>query len=458
MKSSLDVLLIYPNFTSKSLHPPLGLTYLAGVLLENNITVKILDCTFLNNLNELKERLNQFHPLIVGLSFLTPMKEDAYEVAKIVKATYPETLVVAGGPHPTVFRDECIRNENIDVIVIGEGELTFAELVKKFIRERNSNFLNQEKIKGIYFKFGNEIIKNELREPITDLNIFPLPAYEVLPQQYFGSRFSLITSRGCPFLCAYCQPTQKMIFGSKLKFDSPQRVIDKINKIIDNWQIPYIIFEDDTFTIDEKRVNEICDYIIKNGINKKVHFRCHIRARPFPSLELLKKMREANFTNISVGFESGSDKILKELNKGTTAQDNIRAGKVLRKLGYKVFAYIMIGAPSEDKNSLKETWQMVRKIKPFEVRVSIVTPLPGTQLETYCKERRILNEKISEKERYHYDSFSEIPIKLAVDRKFLLKTKKKIEKFVRLRRVKTKIRENPAEFFTYLRRFVQKLV
>lgn len=439
MTESLDVLLVYPNYNSISLHPPLGIVSLASVLLENNITVKILDCTFLNNLKEVKEEFKKYSPSIVGLSFMSSIREEAYQVIKLVKDVYKNALIVVGGPHPTVFKDECIKNENIDAIVVGEGEITFTELVKDFKRDKKN-------IKGIYS-----------REPIEDLNIFPLPAYELLPQEYFSSRFSLITSRGCPFSCAYCQPTQRMIFGPKLKFDSPKRVIDKLNKIINNRKISYIIFEDDTFTIDKERVDEVCDYIIKSGINKKVNFRCHIRARPFPDLELLKKMKEANFTNASIGFESGSNKILKELNKGTTAEDNLNAGRVLKKLGYKIFAYIMIGAPSEDKNTLKETWQMIKKIKPFEVRVSIVTPLPGTQLETYCRKLGILNEGISEKEKYRYDSFSETPIKLAIDKKLLLKTKKKIENFVRFNRVKTKIKENPGEFFTYLKRFIQKL-
>jgi len=462
MNKPLDVLLIYPNYTSKifkSLHPPLGLANLAAVLLENNITVEILDCSFLNDLDEIKEKLSQYNPSIVGMSFMSPMKEAAYRVAEIVKDTYSDVLLVVGGPHPTVFRDECIENKNIDIVVVGEGEITFTELVKNFKKNKQEFLKNREKIKGIYFKSGNKIIKNPPREPIRDLNVFPLPAYELLPREYFGSRFSLITSRGCPFSCAYCQPTQRMIFGPGVKFDSPQRVIEKLKKILSNHQqISYIVFEDDTFTIDKKRVEEICEQIIKNGINKKVCFRCHIRARPFPDSETLEKMKKANFTNISVGFESGSDKILKELNKGTTAEDNITAGKTLRKLGFKVFAFIMIGAPSEDKNTLEETWRMVKQIKPFEARVSIVTPLPGTQLENYCRNLGILNEKIPEKERYHYDSFSEIPIKLAINKSLLLKTKKKIENFVRFNRFKTKIAENPGEIFIYLKHFVQKLV
>jgi len=454
----LDVLLIYPNFTSKSLHPPLGLAYLAGELLKNNISVKILDCSFLTSIEEVKEKLKQFNPSVVGLSFLSPMKEDAYKVAEIIKNTYKQVLVVAGGPHPTVFRDDCLKNENINAIIIGEGEITFIDLVKNYIKKKEDVLNNRVKIPGLYIKVGGQIIKNELRQPISDLNSYALPAYELLPRQYFGSRFSIITSRGCPFLCAYCQPTQKMIFGNKLKFDSAQRVMAKLNKIINNSKVTYIMFEDDTFTIDENRVAEICDNIIKEGINKKVHSRCHIRARPLPSEDLLKKMRQANFTNISVGFESGSDVILKELNKGTSAQDNIKAGQMLKKFGFKVFAYIMIGAPSETKDTLVETWQLIKKIKPFEVRVSIVTPLPGTALEKYCQEKNILNKKITDQEKYHYDSFEKLPIKLAISKELLLKYKKKIENYVKYRRVMTKVKEDPRQILTYSKRLIKKFI
>lgn len=452
MKEFYDVILVYPNFTSKSYHPPLGLAHIAASLLRDGISVKIIDCSFLESIEELKKELSEMEARIVGLSFMSSMKEDAYMVAKVIKNILPKSLLIAGGPHPTVYKEECIKEKNIDAIVIGEGEEVMVELYRQYSKDKKLNG-----IKGVYYKKNNNIIKNELREPILDLNMFPIPAYHLLPKKYFGVRFSIITSRGCPFQCSYCQPTQRLIYGARVKYDSSARVIEKINKIVDNSKVSSIIFEDDTFTIDENRVIKICDLIIANGLNKKIQFRCHVRARPFPKLETLEKMRKANFTSVSVGFESGSDKILKELNKGTTAKDNINAGVTLKKMGFTVFAYIMIGAPSEDKKTLADTWQMVKKINPLEVRVSIVTPLPGTQLESYCRELNILNEKITDKEKFHYDSFEELPIKISLDKQYLLKIKYKIENYIRLRRIIIKIISNPSELINYFKILVSRI-
>jgi len=453
-----EVLLVYANYTSRSLHPPLGLAYIAGCLIQRGISVKILDCSFFKNYHEFSRAYAEYSPRIVGISFLSSMTEGAYEIARRIKEKNKETLVVAGGPHATVFKEECLKNKNIDAIVIGEGELTFPETVKTFQKAGSAGLRN---IKGVFYKRRKgEFARNELRTPLTEeeLNNLPMPAYELLPQEYFSGRFSIISSRGCPFQCNYCQPTQKMIFGLKYKFESAQRVSKIIDYLINQKGISYLIFEDDTFTVMEKRVREICDEILRQGFNKKIHFRCHLRARPFPGEETLEKMRQAGFTNISVGFESGNQEILDLLGKGTTVEDNIRAGLALRKLGFKIFAYIMLGAPGETEKSLKDTWKMIRKIKPFEVRVSVTTPLPGTKLEEYCRQKGILNEAISEKERYHYDSFEELPIKLDIKKELLIKYKKKIENYVRWRRIISKVRKNPLKVFNYGRIILRKAI
>jgi radical SAM superfamily enzyme YgiQ (UPF0313 family) len=452
MNYNSEVLLIYANFTSKSLHPPLGLAYIAACLKEEGISVDILDCSFFSSYDEFSEIYKNYNPRIVGLSFLSSMTKGAFEVAERVKKENQKTFVVAGGPHATVFREKCLGEKSIDAIVIGEGEITFVELVKAH------KLGSLRGVKGVYFKRGGQIIKNELREPLLDLNELPMPAYQLLPKEYFGERFSIITSRGCPFQCNYCQPTQRMIFGTRCKFESSNKIIDAINYLVDNWQIPYLIFEDDTFTIMEKRVQEICDAIIKNNLDKKMRFRCHVRAKPFPSDITLIKMRKAGFTNVSVGFESGDQRILNFLNKGTTVADNIQAGLTLRKKGFRVFAYIMIGAPGEDKKSLKNTLKMIKVIKPFEVRVSLTTPLPGTKLEEYCRKNNILNKSISEEERYHYNSFEQLPVKINVSKDTLLKYKRRIENYVRIRRILSNIKENPLTIFKYFRIAFNKFI
>lgn len=444
-----EVLLIYPNYTSRSLHPPLGLAYIAGCLIQQGISVKILDCSFFENYDEFSKTYQEYNPSIVGLSFLSSMTEGAFEMARIIKQKNESTLVVAGGPHATVFKEDCLKNGNIDAIVIGEGEISFPELVKTY---KEAGLAGLKNVKSVFFKNKNEVFKNEIRPPLTEeeLNGLAMPAYDLLAEEYFKSgRFSIITSRGCPFQCHYCQPTQRMIFGLKYKFESAERVSKTIDYLIHEKGISYLIFEDDTFTVMEKRVREICDEIIKNNFHQKIRFRCHLRARPFPGEATLEKMRQAGFSNVSVGFESGNQEILDLLGKGTTVEDNVKSGRALRKFGFKIMAYIMIGSPGETEASLKDTFKMVKKIKPFEVRVSVTTPLPGTRLEEYCRQKGILNEAISEKERYHYDSFEELPIKLALEKKFLIKYKNKIENYVRWRRIISKIMENPFEFFNY---------
>lgn len=456
----VDNILIYPNFVSRSNHPPLGLVYIGSNLIKHGFSVKIIDCSFFETLEQVKQEIQKYDFKIAGLSFLSSMQAGASKVAQIIKEVNPESLVVAGGPHPTVFKEKSILDKNIDVLAIGEGEVTFGELTRTVKDSSSQEDLYQElaRVKGIWFKKQGEVIKNPPRAPIDDLNKLAMPIWDLLPESYFQGRVSIMTSRGCPFNCSYCQPTQRMLFGNKLKFETPERVLNKIRTLIEKFETKFIMFEDDTFTINEERVGVICDAIIREGINKKVVFRCHIRARPFPSRKLLEKMRQANFRQISVGFESGSDKILKELNKGATVADNIKGGVTLRKMGFKVFAYIILGSPSETKETLQETLKMIKKIKPFEVRVSVLAPLPGTWIEEYCRKNNLLNTNISEEEKYHYDSFRELPVKIKIDKKYLLKTKSRIEHYVRYHRLLNKIKDNPLVIFDYLKRLTKLLV
>lgn len=386
----MKIALVFPRYKYPSGDPPLGIAYIAAYLRENSsCKVEIIDTTFNTSSEYISSIFKHNDYDIIGISSMTSMINDAIKVAEIAKANKPDSLVIAGGPHPTVLPDETLQNKNIDAVCIGEGETTFLEIVQ--------NNGNLEGVKGVWFKKNGNILKNPRREPIEELDTLPFPALDLLPMnKYFKNWFqldsadpnlvgtSIIASRGCPYNCTYCQPTLRTIFGNKIRKRSPENILQEIIRLKEKYNINAFMFQDDTFIIDKKWVLEICDRILDNGLDLK--WCCNVRAN-LVSKDLLTRMKASGLRKISVGIESASQRILDDIyNKGITIEQVKRTVEIAKELELKVQGYFMLGAPTETVDEIKRTINFAKTLDIDEATFSIATPLPHTQLYDKIKE------------------------------------------------------------------------
>lgn len=399
----MKVLLIHPppladDVQSDVLYPPLGLAYVASALKADGHEVNIYDANALRStINDTAKYVTSFKPEVVGITATTPAILDAFSVAKAVKEYDQETPVIMGGVHPTINPEHTLKNPHVDYVVIGEGEQTTPQLLSA-IEEGNIN----NKIEGIAFKKGKQVKINSKRPLIKDLDTIPYPAYELLPiEKYVCPQSSkkpfmtMITSRGCPFSCIFCDV--QVVFGRTYRTHSPERSIAEIKYLMDEFGVKEIFFKDSEFTLDNKRVEKICDMIMEEGIN--INWLCNGRVTHVTE-KLLKKMKKAGCRFITYGVESGDQRMLDTLKKQIKLDDARNAFKWTRDVGIRTVANFMIGGPGETRESVKKTLDFAIELDPDYVQFNCATPFPGTELYDLAVKNDWMLEKDLEKIRY----------------------------------------------------------
>lgn len=403
----MEVTLVYPrlnraDFESGSIHMPLGILYLASYLRQNEINVNVVDCTFLHTWHEYIERMRLSDSDIIGFSFSSPMADLAFEAIRITKQMFPNALIIAGGPHPTVDPENTIKNENIDIVVIGEGEEILLELCKTYT-SGSRDFSN---IGRILFKGDDGCIKkSQVGVPFSiDLDKFGLLGRDLIDIEKYISvsgRVTLITSRGCPGKCTFCQPTLKSLFGTKIRTHSTDYVIRDMIQIRDKYYNNNFLIEivDDTFCFNKQRVLNICNKIIENKLNK-IPWWCINRVDFFDE-QIAEALKKAGCIGLSLGIESGSNRILQKVMRKNINIDEIkRTFKICNKYGLLTVAFFMIGSPSETKEDLEMTNSIIKKIHPDVIAISVTTPIIGSELYKNSLKEGSLN--ISESSDYGY--------------------------------------------------------
>lgn len=370
-----DVVLINPYFFGKVPHqrlwlfPPLGLGYLASSFKKENISVSIIDGTF-HDLNAVIKKIKKVKPKIVGISCNVVTKKNALKIAEELKDS---ALLVAGGPQPSI--EAPLFLNQFDVVIVGEGEKTFLELVRSYLLNRNIN-----SIKGIAFKRGNKVIFTGKRELIEDLDEISFPSRELFEnlkyqeywQKLFGYKSTLVmTTRGCPFSCNFCS---KPVFGDVYRARSPGNVIEEIREII-NLGYNRLWFADDIFTLNKNRTMAICKKILEERINIEWDCLCRI---DYSDLELLSWMKKAGCQRVFFGIESGSDRMLKLMGKEIKAEEARLAVKLAKKVGLETAGFFMLGYPGETTESLLKTIKFSTSLHLDYLSYSIAYPIPGT--------------------------------------------------------------------------------
>jgi anaerobic magnesium-protoporphyrin IX monomethyl ester cyclase len=365
-------------------HPylPIGLAYLASVLEEKGNEVLVLDCLASNLEHEqLKQKLAEFNPNLIGISSMTPMVPSTMLAAKISKEACPNATIVLGGPHATFMDKEILQEQSsVDVIVRGEGELTLLELTQKIANQESLS-----NVEGLTFRKDGHIQQNNTRSYIQNLDELPFPAYTHFPldkYRLFGKLFfPVITSRGCPFQCSFC--TTSRILGKQYRARTPKNIGDELELLKNQYHADSVTFYDDTLTLDKQRIFAICDEIKNRKID--IPWDCQTRVDQI-SEEILTKMKQTNCQQVFFGAESGCQDVLNWVKKRTTVAQNETAIKMAKKAGLFVAISIIIGYPGETAEMRKETIDFLRRAEPDDVYLCIATPYPGTDLRVLVEQ------------------------------------------------------------------------
>jgi anaerobic magnesium-protoporphyrin IX monomethyl ester cyclase len=377
----MRVLLINPFYPiSETPSPPLGLSYLAGVLSDAGVEVKILDLVvFPYSRAMLQTMIDAFKPQIAGLTAVTMTFDHAMEVINDIKGINPDILTVMGGPHISFCARETLGDyPDLDVAVIGEGERTVVELCRAA-----DNGGTLEYVSGIAYRRGTDINYTAQREPIENLDELPLPDRGLLPlgrYRALNMPISITTSRGCPFKCIFCVG-RKMV-GARVRYRSPEKVVDEL-QYLDTLNFPQINIADDLFTANKNHCLEVCNEIIKRGL--KLTWTSFARVDTV-SDDVLSKMKAAGCTAVSFGIESANPEILKTIKKGITLDQVEEAVGMCQRAGITPFASFILGLPGETPATIKETMDFGERLKHKGLAFGfhLLAPFPGTEIREKC--------------------------------------------------------------------------
>lgn len=392
----MKVLLVNPPLRTNepsSLYPD-GICYVASYLREHGHKVQVLD------INGYRWTKAQFIEVLrrqrfdaVGIGGLVTAFNHVQWISATVTNLFPNVPIFAGNTVASTIPEVLLKHSCVDVAVIGEGEVTALDLVNTL--EINGNLAN---VKGIWYKTPSGLsIENPRREPITNLDSLPLPAFDLVPMEFYLRNFekqygfrgaNLSTVRGCPFNCRFCC---RGFIGYKVRCRSPENIVAELKVWIQKYHVKGILFCDDLFIYNRKRVFDFCDLLVKEKLD---YLKWIVSARvELLTLELAKKMKETGCLWLQFGFESHSPKVLEYYNKRNTVEDQQRAIDICRKVGLGWHGSYIIGAANEDEGTLQETFEFTRRngldFKPD----NLLMPLPQTPIYEECKQRRLIKDE-----------------------------------------------------------------
>lgn len=374
---------------------PLGLAYIASVL-EKDYEVKILDCVAEGSLEgtllpngetrygqtdeEIRKYITFYNPDLVGVSCLFSNKAwDAHNTCRLVKEVNPKIITVMGGAHPSALPEETLEDKNVTYVVKGEGEAIFYALCNDVSR-------TFDKDRGIWDPKDNIAYPN--------LDVLPFPARHLLPMKKYLSGesphsglkrtpvASITTSRGCPFDCNFC--AIKCMWGDSFRVRSAENVLTEIDHLISKYGIRELHIEDDNFTGNKKRAMQICQGIIDRKYDLTINSPSGLAIRSMDE-ELMDKMKEAGYYSLSFAIESGSQEVLKLMNKRVDHKKAKRLVDYARSIGIKTKAFYILGYPGESKTTMHQTVEFAGELMADWSLFFPATPLPGTPMLETCK-------------------------------------------------------------------------
>ena len=344
--------------------------------------VDLIDLRALRDWPHFRDELRARRPQVLGITMMSVDYNPAMQAINVVKELAPETVVVVGGPHPTLMTAELEANPKIDYIVTHEGEISFVDLLGRLERgERGARVIRGVPPDLDALPMGDRaLFLNEWRKIGYDLGSPEVPLAG-LPSPFV----TIITGRGCLYNCSFCMPAEKLIFGKKVRRRSVDHVIGELKLLRAQFGFRSMMVHDDCLTEDPAWVTEFCRRYREEGFDQP--WWCQSRADIIVRHEdMVRLMRGVGLAGFFVGFESGSQRVLNFLRKGTKVAHNLAAARICRRYGIKVWANYMLGIPTETAEEIKDTIRMLKQIDPDYYSPSFYTPHPGSDLYDYCLE------------------------------------------------------------------------
>jgi len=435
-KSIKKVLLVLPQeFKPKDrpailhLNPPLGIGYIAASLENSDYEVHVIDAVVEGynhvesfeqsaeidsrlvrigiSFEELRERIEEIRPDVVGISSMfTMQKRNAHAVAAVVKSIDPSVPVIMGGAHPTAVPEMVLGDENVDFVVLAEGDNSIVPLLKAI--EDGGDF---ESLDGIAYLGREGMVTKEKTQTIMDLDALPFPARHLLPMEKylsagvhhgtFGLRAgarpaSLITSRGCQYRCNFC--TAFKVFTRLPRLRSADNVIAEIDELVNRYGVNWLFFEDDQLVAKVSHTNELFDKMVERNYGLSWDTPNGVSAWLLND-KLLAKMKRAGCVQVNLAIESGNQYVLDKIINKPVKLDNVPAlANTIRKLGMELGTFLVVGNISnngvETLDQVRDSFRFARRLK-VTPHVSYLTPYPGSEVL-----------EIAEKKGYLIDGFN----------------------------------------------------
>ncbi len=405
----MKILLITPpeEELSKGYLPPLGLGYMAAVLENSGHKVKIIDPHALGlDCNRVIKRIKEETPELVGITATSHSRFNAIKILEGIKEL--DCLKVVGGVHFSFSDSDALQRTPADIVVRGEGEYTLLD-----IAERKP----LDSIPGITYRKNKQIIRNKERQ-FLDVKKLPHPARHLFPMEKYNTVLegegktkctSILTSRGCPNACVFC--ANSSYWRRILRLRDPVDVVDEIEEVINTYGIRGFDFWDDTLTVVPRHVEQICNEIIRRNLDIAWYARIRVNTVNRSLLELMKR---AGCVALSFGVESGSPRVLKEINKNITLDQAEKVAKICNELGFHTKAFFMFNLPTETLDDVKSTLKFMNKLDNSYHNMIIISGItlvyPGTMIEKIAKIEGILPEVFSWNSPYNFEKYHEYNI------------------------------------------------
>lgn len=377
----MKVVLVQPPIGERvvNLSPPLGLAMIAAVMVDK---VDSLNCivgdTGPFDDEALADEILSYEPDLVGLSISTPAVPVSKKIGMLVKAIRPRTVLIAGGPHATIFPEELLKS-GFDYIIRGEGEQTIAELMECLEKNRDPAH-----IRGLsYKKNGKRIVHNEDRELIANIDDLPIPLWEYFPVNKFSSSFKktkkylpVLTSRGCPGKCNFCY---RGIFGNKFRARSPESIVNEIKYLKRKFGIEEFSILDDCFTINKRRAKLTCELLISEKMNLPWGLPSGVRVDTVTP-ELLSLLKKAGCYRLGFGVETGNNQVMKRIKKNITVEQVKNAVSMAKREKFLISCFFILGLSGDTIETIEQSIDLAIELNPDLVQFGIATPYPGTEM------------------------------------------------------------------------------
>lgn len=383
--------------------PSPSLLYLAPYLMEDEHDVNYIEGLFFS-LEQVIEKIRELDPELIGVTLTSVDWENSSWMLNEIKKQFPQVTVVAGGIHPTLWKEKCFEeSEGIDILVLGEGEITMRELAVSLQEGKDLR-----DVKGLIFKTEEGLVQTPPREKTEDIDALPFPAHRLvdidkyIPSPTFYKRLphaNIIGARGCPYHCTFCHTDRRV------RMRSATNIVDEIEMLYREHGVRDIAFWDDTFTLSRERAMEFCNEMIERDLD--VFWAVNARVDRIDR-ELLKAMKKAGCWRVLYGIESGVQKNLDTLKKGTTIEQIRRAVNITSEEGIEAYGTFMFGIPGETFEEGLETIEFACSI-PLDYAVFVnLTPLPGTEVYEELLSGKLTPAKFTEN-RFNFKNVSFVP-------------------------------------------------